>query len=196
MAPKPIDIELMKQFLRTAVERKAGFTPVTSPDFERLAEIISNEVRGYISPTTLKRIWGYNKKETVRPRPSVLNIFANYLNYVNANEMFMANGLDSEALSGEMETDVIFSGTLPVDALVEITWYPDREIVIRHLHDNEFIIEEVHNSKVKKGATFSCNSIVEGRALILSNYLENGDEGERLTYECGRHGGISCRLLS
>lgn len=189
-----VDNDLLKQFLRKAIEHQAGYRPISSPDFVRLADDITATTHEYISPTTLKRLWGY-VKEPVNPRPSILNLLARYLNYANANEMFIANGLDQSALSGQLDTPVIYSGSLPEGALVSISWYPDREIKVRHLHDSEFEIVEVSNSRVKAGATFTCPTLVDGRPLLLNNYLEAGDEGERLTYECGRSGGVKCRVI-
>ena len=49
------DIEKLKQ----AIEKKAGRTMRSPVDFDRLSYLIHENIREQISPSTLKRLWGY-----------------------------------------------------------------------------------------------------------------------------------------
>ncbi|MBQ8127587.1 MAG: hypothetical protein IJ176_04215 [Prevotella sp.] len=66
--------------LRLAVEQTAGRKMRTNRDFELLAESICEKTKAKISPTTLKRIWGY-VSEDVRPRPYTLDQLCLYVGY-------------------------------------------------------------------------------------------------------------------
>ena len=68
------------QLLREEVEKKAGRKMMTPKDFDFLSESIFEEIHTRISPSTLKRIWGYLQNDNT-PRSSSLNILANYVGY-------------------------------------------------------------------------------------------------------------------
>ena len=68
------------QLLREAVEHKAGRKMATPKDFNFLSEHIFEEIHTRISPSTLKRIWGYLQNDNT-PRSTSLNILANYVGY-------------------------------------------------------------------------------------------------------------------
>lgn len=53
---------------------------MTPKDFDFLSESIFEEIHTRISPSTLKRIWGYLQNDNT-PRSSSLNILANYVGY-------------------------------------------------------------------------------------------------------------------
>lgn len=194
MSPLSSHPDDLKRFLRREIEAKAGFRPVTAPDFARLSQAIADDTHERVSPTTLKRIFGYIEGWQ-QPRPGVLNILATYLGYPNAHTMRVGAGLVPSELSGQITAPHLRSQLLPVDQRVLLTWYPDRRVVVRHLSENLFAVEEVNGSHVAVGATFCCDVIVEGQPLTMQRYLAAGNEGEPVTYECGRRGGVQFELL-
>ena len=68
--------------LREAVEAKIGNKPETNRDFENLSNTICDELHDRISPTTLKRIWGY-LSEAVTPRHYTLNQLSRFVGYTD-----------------------------------------------------------------------------------------------------------------
>lgn len=60
------------------IEAVVGRTMRTPRDYEFLSECIFDKLHQTISPTTLKRIWGY-LPESVTPRLSTLNLLAQFL---------------------------------------------------------------------------------------------------------------------
>lgn len=64
--------------LRNAIEEMAGREMRTPKDFDYLAECIFEKLHQSVSPTTLKRLWGY-LTEVTTPRVSTLNILAQYV---------------------------------------------------------------------------------------------------------------------
>lgn len=68
----------LRELIEGVVERKMK----TPKDFEFLSECIFDKFHERISPTTLKRIWGY-LSETTTPRKSTLNILSKFVGYDN-----------------------------------------------------------------------------------------------------------------
>lgn len=64
--------------LRNAIEKTAEREMKTPKDFDYLADSIFEKLHQTVSPTTLKRLWGY-LTETTTPRISTLNILAQYV---------------------------------------------------------------------------------------------------------------------
>ena len=68
------------QRLREAIEVVAGRRMQTPKDFDFLSDMIFDKTRQHISPTTLKRLWGY-LSEPAAPRLSTLNLLAQFADY-------------------------------------------------------------------------------------------------------------------
>lgn len=66
--------------LRESIEVQVDRKMRTPKDFDYLSEQIFKSVHQTISPTTLKRLWGYLSEATV-PRPSTLNILSQFIGY-------------------------------------------------------------------------------------------------------------------
>ena len=63
--------------LKEHIENTIGIRMRTPRDFDLLAMNIFNETRSQLSPTTLKRLWGYlQEKENQAARISTLNILS------------------------------------------------------------------------------------------------------------------------
>lgn len=68
--------------LRGEVEKAAGYAMITPKDFDALTERVLEQTGQRLSPTTLKRLWGY-MRDGGKPRRSTLNILALYLGYAS-----------------------------------------------------------------------------------------------------------------
>ena len=66
--------------LREVIEETVGRKMKTPKDFDFLAEQIFDKLHETVSPTTLKRIWGY-LSEPSTPRLSTLDILAQFVDY-------------------------------------------------------------------------------------------------------------------
>ena len=67
--------------LREAIEKAVDRKMQTPKDFDFLSESIFEKIGERVSPTTLKRLWGYLSEPTI-PRLSTLNILAQFVGYV------------------------------------------------------------------------------------------------------------------
>ncbi len=64
----------MKQdLLKQEAERAFGRKLKEARDFEELSHLLLSHTRERLSPTTLKRLWGYLKNEEVQTRPHTLD---------------------------------------------------------------------------------------------------------------------------
>lgn len=70
------------ELLRKAIEQKAGRHMRTPKDFDFLSHCIFEECHQMVSPSTLKRIWGYVQSDST-PRSSSLTPLAQYIGYTD-----------------------------------------------------------------------------------------------------------------
>ena len=70
------NIEKLRRTIETQAEREMR----TPKDFDFLSERIFEKVHQTVSPTTLKRMWGY-LSEAVAPRISTLNILSQFVGF-------------------------------------------------------------------------------------------------------------------
>ena len=66
--------------LREAIEKAVDRKMQTPRDFDFLSESIFGKIGERVSPTTLKRLWGYLSEPTI-PRLSTLNILSQYVGH-------------------------------------------------------------------------------------------------------------------
>lgn len=62
--------------LRDDVSRKYGKRLTTATDFINLSQAIQNSKAGYVSPSTLKRFWGYVSDSYSGRRQTTLDVLA------------------------------------------------------------------------------------------------------------------------
>lgn len=88
--------------LRNSVEEVFGQTIKTPKDFDNLSQDVQAKTSEYISPTTLKRVWGY-LTEPVNPRQTTLDILSQYVGYTNW-EAYKAKCISDPSLSEDSES--------------------------------------------------------------------------------------------
>lgn len=180
--------------LEKEVEKRSGLKVKTSRDFEILAETIIGSGAGYISPSTLKRLWGY-VTDTKKKNISTLDVLARYAGYPKGFQEF------SKKVESDMGVESGFDNKHVADLLllepgtrIEVEWLPDRRVVFCCLGDCMLRVEESVNSKLECGDTVRCARIIQGEKLIVDLVQEKN--GRRpLVYEAGKVNGVSWRLI-
>lgn len=155
--------------LRNQVEEALGRKLKTPKDFSFLGSSIWNVNHEMISPTTLKRLWGYidGAEQT---RGSTLDILSRFIGYRDWDDF-----LGHVDRSGD--SDPILSFHIGIEELVPgdrvyVSWKPDRRCTFRYLGNATFIVEESKNSKLQKGDTFSTTLFILNEPLYLSNLVQ------------------------
>lgn len=163
--------------------------PIRTPkDFDFLRGSIFKRLNILISSTTLKRIWGYVDDE-VTPRPSSLDILAQFLGYRDWEHYQQLTGRPAK-----LQSDPVMSRRLSIDEQLDegdrlrLTWLPDRVCDIEYLGELRFRVTQAENTRLQAGDTFKCSVIIEGEPLYLNN-LKQGDRPE-VAYVCGRLDGV------
>ena len=81
----------LRELIEGVIERKMK----TPKDFEYLSECIFDKFHEKISPTTLKRLWGYLPESTT-PRKSTLDILSMFVGYDNWKDFCKKNPIEEE----------------------------------------------------------------------------------------------------
>lgn len=170
-------------FLKQAVERKYNARLATSADFSHLSE----EMDERVSPSTLKRLWGYVGM-SVAPRTSTLDSLARYAGFRDFRafrEDLKTSGITSSAFFNTSRLD---TSTLQEGDVFSIGWRPDRVVTLRYLGDKRFRVIASEKAKLQVGDEFEATTIVKGFPLVLPEILRNGKKTP--SYIAGRDGGI------
>ena len=187
-----LDGQKKQDLLKQEVERMMGRQLKESRDFEELSDLIISHTHERLSPTTLKRLWGYLKNEEVETRPHTMDVLARLVGFHDYEDFrSRADGLDevqSGILSGE---DITTEGMKRGQRLV-ITWRPDRRIVVKHLGGSRFEIVEAENTKLCVGDTFRCHLMIQHEPLFLDDVVHLGLPA--MVYVAGQRDGVSVRL--
>ncbi|MDO4930744.1 MAG: hypothetical protein Q4E59_06395 [Bacteroidales bacterium] len=173
--------------LKQRVEAVMNSRMQTPRDFDTLSEAVFGRMRTLISPTTLKRMWGYID-EPVQPRRSTLDVLSRFVGYPDFRRF--SEGL---ATAAEVQSDVTLAYSINTTMLsrgsrITLRWLPDRRCRVRHLGDGRFEVEEAENTKLSVGDTFRCLLMVEGEPLYLDALVHLGQPP--VTYIAGRKDGI------
>ena len=169
MNKKSPEIVSLRQDIESEVKRLIK----TPYDFEFLAGVIWERLHEYISPTTLKRLWGYIEGADTTRR-STLCLLSKFLGYEDweayleylkqceddESETFQDKGVRSEELQPGKE--------------VEVTWLPNRRCVFKYLGQNTYMVTEISNAKLQVGDTFQAICFLEGHPMYIDNLLQEG----------------------
>ena len=179
--------------LRLDIEREVQRKIRTPYDFEFLAGAIWERLHENISPTTLKRLWGYiDGADTTRR--TTLCLLSQFLGYADWETFLTAlkerTDIESAAFEGE---GVHMDELQPGDSL-EVTWLPNRHCVFRYDGDARFTIIEAEHSKLQIGDTFETACFLIGQPMYLDN-LRHADLPPTAYVAGTRHGLHSVSVL-
>ena len=185
--------EHLLMLLRKDVEERCEFKVHTSHDFERLAETITNSGVGYISSSTLKRLWGY-VKDTRGKRQATLDILARYIGYPKGFSEFestvSAHSLVESGFDKKRVLDVL---SLAPGTLVEVEWMPNRTVILCSLGSCILEVTESINAKLAPGMRVCCSRIIEGEKLMVD--IIDGSNSKPLVYEAGKINGVIWKII-
>lgn len=168
------------------VEGSFGMKATTPKHFERLAVLIFERTGTLLSPTTLKRIWGY-LQEGSTPRRTTLDLLAQCCGWRSYDDF--AEGDVPEIESGFVGAKILnVERDLKYGEIVRLMWHPARVCVIKYLGNGNWEVIRSEGTRLLPGDTFRCRMIVAGEPLYLENLIHAG--GKPGVYVCGRNHGI------
>lgn len=174
--------------LRADIEQTMGREMRTPTDFNWLQLRVWDTCHEYLSPTTLKRLWGYIDGAEM-PRHTTLSILCRVLGYRSWEEYQAAlctrQDVESESFTGEgIRTDELQAGDR-----IEVAWRPNRRAVLRYEGESRFTIIEAENSKLQVGDTCSAVCFLVNRPMYLDHLVQNHQSPK--TYVAGKRHGLS-----
>ena len=174
--------------LCSEIEESVGRRMKTPSHYDFLSGVIWERIGAYISPTTLKRTWGYiNGANTIRN--STLQILAKIAGYRDwdtyIKEYTNRSGEESELV----QSNVVNALMLNEGDSIEVAWNPNRYCEFRHLGGGRFEVIKSANSKLRVGNTFNATYFIEGEPL----YLDRLCQGTKIVggYLCGNKNGLT-----
>lgn len=170
-------------FLKRAVEIKFDRRLSTTSDFT----VLSEEMEDRISPSTLKRLWGYVSM-VVSPRSSTLDALSKYVGYKDFRSFCSSLRESSFSSSSYFNAERLDASSLQPGDRFQIGWRPDRIVSLEYLGDKRFQVLDSVNSKLQEGDIFEANSIIKGYPLVLPWILRKGETTP--SYIAGRDGGV------
>ena len=177
--------EIIKSLCRK-VEATSGMAIVKSKDFEQLAMKIFERTGTLLSPTTLKRIWGYLKENTVT-RKSTLDLLAQYCGWRDYAEFLTGDVPEIE--SGFVDVKVLnVDKDIKPGNTVKLMWHPSRICRIKYLGNSRWEVVDAEGSRLEAGDTFSCSVIMSGEPLYINNLIHRDIPSG--VYVCGRRSGV------
>lgn len=181
---EPISPELVSRII-AAVEQTFGRRIKTPKDFDELRLSIYERTATLLSPSTLKRVWGYIAK--VPARTYTLDTLCRYSGWANLEAM-MTSSTVSESGPLVVERIDMADDVLSCGEKITIAWLPDRKIEVEYLGNASFKILSALNTRLQTGDTFTAGLIAKDQPLYLDRLTRNGiDLG---VYVCGRNSGI------
>lgn len=175
------------ELLKKQTEQTFGQAVKTPKDFTLLTERIYDRIHVQISPTTLKRLWGY-LNEPVTPRPSTLNFLAQYLGYSNLSSFCESVKCPLDPQSHLLISRMLSVGQIPLRAHIRLTWAPERVCEIIHEGKGQFTVLHSEKTKLQTGDTFECQIFIENEPLYLYNLVHDGKPVP--AYVAGKKDGI------
>ncbi len=179
--------------LRKDIEREVKRKIKTPYDFEFLSGVIWERLHENISPTTLKRLWGYiDGADTTRR--STLCLLSRFLGYADW-EAYLAYLVEcSDVESNLFEGEGISSTDLHPGEQVEVTWQPNRRCIFRYEGNSRFTVVSNANSKLREGDTFDAACFLIGQPMYLDNLVRGNNQP--VSYVAGsRSGLVSAKLV-
>ena len=183
--------------LRMDIEREVKRKIRTPYDFEFLAGVIWERLHENLSPTTLKRLWGYiDGADTTRR--TTLCLLAQFLGFADWETYLASLATRTDIESAAFEGEGIHIDDLQKGDRVEVTWLPNRRCVFRYEGEAHFVVEESENAKLHVGDTFDTACFLIGKPMYLDNVQRNNIQcmKEGFSYVAGsKHGLNSVRKL-
>ena len=179
--------------LRQDIERDVKRRIRTPHDFEFLSGVIWERLHENLSPTTLKRLWGYIEGADTTRR-STLCLLARFLGYHDWEAYLTPLSERTDVESDTFTAEGIRAEDLGIGDLVEVTWLPNRRCVFRYEGGTRFTVMENDNSKLHVGDTFDAACFLKGQPMYIDNLVR--DTNPPVSYVAGsRTGLVTVRTL-
>ena len=178
------EILALRQDIENALKRRIK----TPYDFEFLAGVIWERLHENISPTTLKRLWGYiDGADTTRR--STLCLLSCFLGYADWESYLAALSSRTDIESATFAGEGLNIDDLQPGDCVEVTWLPNRRCVFRYEGDAHFVVTEAENAKLLVGDRFETACFLIGKPMYIDRLIRGIEPP--VSYVAGSKNGLT-----
>ncbi len=181
--------------LKQKIEDRMGRKLCVHGDFVELSEMIFQRDKTHISPTTLKRLWGYLKQESPAPQIRTLNVLSVFVGYRSYDDFCCYQENQNDYSSEFVRRQSLHCFLMQPGMQIRVKWYPNRSIVLKHEGDGDLftVISSLH-SKLEPGMTLHCEMFTKKEPLYLKN-VKGPFITEPCDYICGKIEGIDYEVI-
>jgi len=170
------------------VEKKYARNLRTTTDFDEFSLHLKQQLGGWISTSTLKRLWGY-VNDAHNPRSQTLDLLCRYIGFAHFKEFCTYLKNNSACNSSFFTAKQLHVRSLAPGAIVEIGWSPNRYLRLLYQGNAFFEVVEAKQSKLQRGDRFEAVSFLMGQPLSLPYVLR--DNQKTSPFIAGRNGGLT-----
>ncbi len=174
------------------IELTVGRKMMTPKDFEFLSNTIMQRLHMSVSPTTLKRLWGY-VRENVCTRFTTLSILSRFVGYHDWDHLCSALFASGEEPDEQLiMTRCVCSQQLHTGQMLEISW-GNSCCVVRYLGDYMYEVIRSSNTILMPADTFQCSYFFSNAPVYVYHLVH--ENNVTAGYVAGRRGGVQIRIL-
>ena len=156
--------------LKILLEEKYNKALTTTTDFDGFSLFVQKKTNQCVSPSTLKRLWGY-VSDSHKPRTDTLDRLAMCLGHKNYRDFVQYLKTSTRYNSSFFDAHQLTSSELRPGAVVEIGWSPNRTLRLNYLGESEYEVTRSENSKIQAGDRFMAGCFIKNSPLYLP-YIE------------------------
>ena len=192
---KETEIQKGLNLLRAEVEKAIGHAVKTPADFDFLSDTLIKAGCGYVSATTLIRVWGYihDAGPGYRPGNFTLRALCCFIGFSDFNS-FLSGHANLDTQSETYLGNYIESRKLPLGSYISLTWAPNRRCTLHHIKETLFEVTEALHSKIKEGDMVECGCFTQNAPAYFSRVFRDGSAP--MTYVAGSRSGIRFQILT
>lgn len=178
------EIEELKHLIEDCYGKKLQ----TTTDFEEFSVRLTKKTGEKVSPSTLKRIWGYVSDEH-NPRAVTLDALSRYIGHESFYRFTKWLKTSTRYNSSFFNAQQLVANDMMVGTMIEIGWSPNRIIHLRYLGNSKFEVVKSANSKLCVGDRFVTGCFIKDQPLYLPYIERNGEH--TAPFVAGRNGGLT-----
>lgn len=156
--------------------RKIGSNPSTPADFNELSLRINKATRHPVSPSTLKRLWGYVPYKSL-PSKNTLNTLSIFIGFKGWNDFLSSNTINplQDEISGFFENMEIIIDDLMPGQVVHAEWNPNKSCKLKYLGESRFRVIQSANIKLLPEDCLTIRDLKVGSPFYALD-IERGEE--------------------
>ncbi len=155
-----------------------GYIPSTPTEFNTLSRKIQQRTGDSISPSSIKRLWGYVSYKSF-PSVTTLNILAQFNGFTDwiafTNSLYPNESTED---SGFLVDSMANTSKLEAGERLALSWDADKSCELECITDMRFRVNKSHNIKLLAGDTLTLHTISIGHPIYVSDIVRGEDHIE------------------